>query len=85
MKFNDWMWADFNHTNGKSQTDSRRAAFWLHDFVNEFRIENFQIIGSIGEWQNQRLEVLYKIPAGLTLDQIENKWAKIISDWVEAH
>ncbi len=81
----NWIWMDFNYKGGKSRMDSRRAAFWLHDFVNEFGVEQFQVINTEGEFQNKRIEILYRLPSGRNEEQIELEWADFINNWVQGH
>lgn len=80
-----WGWQDFNYLGGKSGMDSRRAAFLLYDFVNKFGVDDFKIVSTEGNFQNQALQVIYKIPKGYTDDQIEDLWHAELERWVEAH
>ena len=78
-KENIWGWADFSQIHGKSKMDSRRAAHLVYDFVNMFQIEEFTIVASFGEWQNQRIEVVYKYPSlDSDSDVIEDDWYEYI-------
>lgn len=81
----DWIWADFSYIGGKSRRSGRLAVFLLHDFVREFAIEQFEVIASFGEWQNLRIEILYRLPAGRDEDQIEAEWADFKEDWIAKH
>ena len=80
-----WGWQDFSYVSGKSKMDSRRAAFQVFDFINEFGIEQFQVVSSNGDWQNQRIEIVYKVPEGYTHDKIDDLWYLELQKWVEAH
>ena len=80
-----WGWQDFSYLGGKSKMDSRRAAFLVFDFINEFEINDFKVVRSSGDWQNQRIEIVYKIPKGRTVEQIDDAWYEYTEKWVEEH
>ena len=68
-----WKWQDFNYI-AIGNTDSRRAAFLLYDFLNMFHIDKFQVIASFGEHQNQSITIVYVEPTKYRDDEIEDRW-----------
>ncbi len=80
-----WYWMEFSRIDGESRMDSRRASFLLYDFVREYGIEHFQVIGMSSEWQNQRIEALYRLPSGMTEEQVEDGWQEYKETWRREH
>lgn len=78
-----WEWFDFSYISSADRMDSRRAAFLLYDFINMFNIEDFKILSSFGEFQNQRIEIAYIKPSKYKDDEIEDLWYEHIKKFTE--
>jgi hypothetical protein len=79
----DWEFQGFSQVT--TARDGRRAAFLLYDFIREFAITDFHVVGSTGEFNNQRIEIVYRIPEGRVSEQIELEWIDFIKDWKNKH
>ncbi len=80
-----WHWEDFSYAPSKSGMDSRRAAFWLYDFINLFGISTFHIISSTGEFNTQSITIVYSMPNGLDENKVYEKWKDYRNKWKESH
>lgn len=76
-----WKWIDFSYVGKEDKMDSYRASHQLFEFINMFDIEDFKVVQQDGEWQNARIEVVYRVPNKYKADEVEDKWYEYLGNW----
>ena len=75
-----WYWQDFSPKNIDKPVKLKTGRDLLYEFVNRYRIKQFQVINTEGESIHKRFEIVYLVPTDEPHQDIENDWYEYLKE-----